>query len=147
MNSELIDRVKAFMREEPRRINMGIWVRDNVDWFAAANFPLTVNANALPPCGTICCVAGAVIVLTLPRSQWHMISGPIYAAQQLSGAAVKSDEASYWRRFFDTATWPLQRVQPLRLLKPQTPEYTEFVIQQMDEFIKDPQGFFEYHAP
>jgi hypothetical protein len=52
MNIEMLEKVKTFLREEPRRLNMTEWVSPSYE----------VGTNA-PPCGTVCCIAGATLLL------------------------------------------------------------------------------------
>jgi hypothetical protein len=47
MDVEMVEKVKAYLREEPRRLYMGDWIR----------------ASLQAPCGTVCCIAGAAIIV------------------------------------------------------------------------------------
>ena len=52
MNRELVEEVKAYLRAEPRRFDMSDWVAD-----------YNGEPEEAPPCGTTCCIAGAVLMV------------------------------------------------------------------------------------
>lgn len=52
MNVELLERVKAHILEDPRRLDMELWIQDKM------------YGPDSPPCGTVGCIAGWAVELT-----------------------------------------------------------------------------------
>lgn len=58
VNVELFQKVKAFILEEPRRLNMIAWMETWTDKDVE-------KYNELPPCGTTMCIAGTAYLLSV----------------------------------------------------------------------------------
>jgi hypothetical protein len=94
-NLELVEKVKAYLREKPLRLNMG-------DWVARYEGPKEFE----PPCKTVCCVAGAVVIVAGVVKDWLEYannSGCVAAndAQRLLG--ISQSDAD---KLFYTQHWP-----------------------------------------
>lgn len=55
MNVKLLRKVQKFLLDEPRRFDMSNWIVDSDSYEA--------NVLKPPPCGTMCCIGGAAIVI------------------------------------------------------------------------------------
>lgn len=53
MKTKMLRKVQEFLLAEPRQFDMNNWIRS----------PRLVNVLEMPPCGTVCCVAGAAYVI------------------------------------------------------------------------------------
>lgn len=104
MNDLLLDKIKAHIMEEPRRIIMSVWREQTTKRSLEAAVPLlngiskyiTVKA---PPCGTIGCIAGWAQVLTKTTELGH----PEIAARLVLGL-----DQEVANRLFLTRQWPLK---------------------------------------
>ena len=103
MNRELVEEVKAYLRAEPRRFDMSDWVAD-----------YNGEPEEAPPCGTTCCIAGAVLMvkgLIKNEYDWRSTDAPAKTAADLLGIN-DSDNLFY------SSNWPsLFREQFIRALK------------------------------
>jgi hypothetical protein len=94
MDKELVEEVKTFLRAEPRRFDMSGWI---ANYYGDA-------ANA-PPCGTVCCIAGAVLILRgVYRTAADYISNPSDPAELAAELLGISDGSA--ENLFSSARWP-----------------------------------------
>ena len=88
-NIELFEKVKAFLREEPKRFYMfGIIVRpEEVEFFNTFD----------PPCGTACCIYGAACLVTDTKPEDSFV---------IHGADLFGISGPQARRLFMVGFWP-----------------------------------------
>ena len=56
MNVKLLRKVAKYIMEEPRRLNMGNWLR-------SAKEVCYLSKSRRPPCGTVACIAGTACIV------------------------------------------------------------------------------------
>lgn len=59
LNVKLLEKIKKHLKEEPKRYHQGKWVEEVSVW----------DANA-PACGTVGCIAGWAVLLSVPKKRW-----------------------------------------------------------------------------
>jgi hypothetical protein len=117
-NHELVERIKKAVREEPKRLNMSHWFKND------------------PECGTVGCVAGTAVFVAQERKIPGVATSDIAANLLANG---NQDEMQLWRWFFIPGfNWKQELREGLRQHEPQTPEYAEYVCQMLDRFLEDP---------
>jgi hypothetical protein len=128
MNVELLRRVQAHIREEPRRLNMETWL----DKFESqAEYDEELTNSGLPPCGTVGCIAGwAVSLSELPGHHGNFGT----EAAELIG----DDEA---HNLFFEVYWPSDLKERLAEGDVGSMEYAEVVCAAIDRFIEHPDEF------
>lgn len=113
MNVKLLRKVQKFLLDEPRRFDMCNWITNQAE-----------NMDVLkdPPCGTACCIAGAVYViankLQLDPEKEYPSSAEVnyFAISALGLGKVEADRlflTPWWPeelyKKYDSARTPLQR--------------------------------------
>lgn len=132
INKELLERVKQHILEEPRRLNMDFLL-----------LPVSClshwDADALPPCGTVGCIAGWATFLTHGAEKAHEMD-PWVEGMKILGLddlqasrlfAAPEDAASYP----DGATWPIDLAKDyIAATSPQ--ERAQITADRIDLFVK-----------
>lgn len=94
LNIELFEKVKAYLREQPLRLDMEDWISTYVG-----------SDEYKPPCNTVCCIAGACLLVsgTVKSESEYLASNisPSTKAKELFG--LTSDEAN---QMFMVSHWP-----------------------------------------
>ena len=133
INVELLERVKAAILEEPRRVSMDDW---------GINYPdISVQFDDdLPPCGTVACIAGWAAKLsgdTLFSEGFQRIIPPpeeIWKDGHLTPQGVEWDAAQ--DRLCYVGSWPHDLRDELKWYDIGTKGYAEVVAKRIDRFIK-----------
>lgn len=131
---QLIDEVIAAIREEPKRVNMGMWVH-TVECLRELYPAARTKPTALPECGTIACVAGWVVGLAEPEK---------LRAFQISETGNSATIAHVAARilgwlFYDASTFTMFAAHGADIdhLKPGTKRYVEAVVARIRAFQRE----------
>lgn len=127
MNVELLQKVKAYILEEPRRLRMRFWLMkhdpdlDNLD-------------NLAPPCGTVACIAGTICLLKNPDIKIDDVRTTLNIMKQAAGFAGLNNFQC--ERLFYASAWPSRFRNELDWRDPGTKEYAEVTARRIDHFIE-----------
>src|SRR5882672_4453118 len=135
MNIKLLEKVKAAILAEPRRINMDHWLTKKIDtdqdvWLDAK------PKHSEPPCGTVGCIAGWTVVLAKRQREVKRRGaavGDVFAIETIAGEVL--DLASS-RALFYPNSWPEQFRLRLVAQRHGTKAYATVVADRIDFFIK-----------
>jgi hypothetical protein len=133
----LLQRVKAHILEEPLRLNMTDWVRRGER--RIGEMVDDGEHEAVPPCGTVACVAGWVVELGAKRPKQIPLSTPDKAMQLLG---IRGVDAWNVDLFFDNQ-WPAALRTAIRGKRPGTLPYAKVVAMAIERFIADPSEFIK----
>jgi hypothetical protein len=139
MNVKLLREVQQYIREEPRRMNM--------DKGIAGSGRLSSN---MPPCATVCCIAGAAVLLHYGVTKDEI---PYESIQPKFGVSSDGSELSWnnvrveailaleldflpYQELFYVHNWPELFYDKIDKLRRGTPEYVEVVCERIDAFIE-----------
>ena len=140
MNIELLQRIKAHVLEEPKRIYMGDW---NYRIDAGEEYEIEGATLVGPACGTVACICGWAIQLSdaeLNDADSARGQGPTgKRLLDLSGSPwypeKDSDEFSQAQRLFHEICWPEEFRARLQNAPVQSQEYAQVVADRIDHFI------------
>ena len=129
INVELLEKVKAKIREEPRRMDMA-------DWGRVIDPRRIEGDDNLPPCGTVGCIAGWAEILS-GGNVTGMVTGfnrivPPPPFHPIKERIAWSEAES---RLCLTVDWPPDLKRRLEDSDPGTSEYAEIVCERIDRFI------------
>ena len=94
MNVKLLRKVEKFLLDEPRRFDMSNWVIDSNSKLARVLKP--------PPCGTMCCIAGAAVVIHEKIKLNHTDLTSVFG-KSMGILDLPQDQAE---RLFAARNWP-----------------------------------------
>lgn len=135
LNVPLLREIQRIIRLEPKKVNMNNW--------KLRGHSLKGTSLQVPPCGTVCCIAGWVVELT-PRVIEGFFEGVIETqALEILGIANPA-----WKEceLFYPAAWPDNLYERLYRTQLQTPAYVEVVCEAIDRFIEGGGKFIESNS-
>lgn len=160
MNIKLLEKVKAHILEEPRRVNMAYWLALK-DTTGVTNAALPTVAwatvmhaakNRAPACGTVGCIAGWTIIVARKKRAVKALTkaGTRYPIAQLAADVLgltqlsRYEEESLWSqtqpsqrmRLFLPDRWPEPFRAKLKTHRPGTKAYAKVIAKRIDFFIK-----------
>lgn len=133
MNRKLLRQIMATILEEPRRLDMGQWLRRRSHCRDERDFFRWQRLSAIPKCGTVGCIAGWAINLTMPERVPEEF-GPEWAAN--TAGAKLGLTAVQGARLFWVYKWPHDLTQALDATKPGTKEHALVVARRIRRFIR-----------
>jgi hypothetical protein len=128
MNVELLQKIKAHILEEPKRVCMSSWRLRGSD---------IERADLMrPACDTVCCISGWAAELS--GSKDYIGRADLLGLDGTSERPTTSQEdtASQAQRLFYTSCWPPKWGSMLDRTLPQSQEYARVVADYIDYFIK-----------
>ena len=97
LNVELLQKVKAAILEDPRRLDMCEWVSEHPDPEMCTTEVHWLAEDQIPPCGTVACIAGWAAVLAGHR---------LFSLDAVRAALVGDDGYAPLNDLFYVGHWP-----------------------------------------
>lgn len=153
INVELLQRVKAHILEEPRRIGMGHWLqRAGYGVVLKDDYESPLPSALHPPCGTVACIGGWAHcfqrISEMERRQSGGCSNPaaLQCILAFGQPSIRGERLPYSNllgldedqalRLFHVCHWPDEFRKRMEMLTSGTPEYAQVVADRIDAFIK-----------
>lgn len=131
---ELLLAAKARILEEPRRLNMGLWILTDVNREKLRLYGEPKHYG-IPPCETVACIAGHICLAEDPEfgaRDEFWASGISASARNLMGL---SDYSAHGL-FYETS-WPIAFQERLAGVRPGTKKYAKIVADRIDAWIAE----------
>jgi hypothetical protein len=125
MNVELLQKVKAHVLEEPRRVFMGAWCLQDVH--------IRLNGLQVPDCNTIACISGWSAQL-YNQDRRLSIGMPGYVRDREGEIALDITLEQAGRLFY-LVEWPDDLYFKIKDTILQSTEYAQVVAERIDRFI------------
>ena len=81
---DLLNKVKAYILEEPKRFNMNWWGKRK-------GHICDPDGDSIPPCGTVCCIAGTMYLLSHQENLKDISDSQFYDRMLFDAEAYASD--------------------------------------------------------
>lgn len=108
MNTKLLRKVQKYIMQEPHRYNMSSWI-------APIKFAYDKTEDQNPPCGTVCCIAGAAYIISTNSDIKTVSVGSvdlyITAVNNLQLNQAQTDRlfyTQYWPKKFKTSYYEVK---------------------------------------
>jgi hypothetical protein len=143
LNIELFERVKAFMREEPKRADM------NEGLLIGAVQMQYITPRLRPTCNTVGCIAGTAAFLSdvsIPSKStcgvaWFRIVPVAIRELGIDRYTVRDAQNKEGIALFHVDEWPENLEREYLDSEPGSLERVEIICRAIDTFIADPEGF------
>lgn len=148
LNIELFERIKAHLREEPRRADTHYGLLSGT-----CNLLPSRRLELMPPCRTVGCIAGTAVALTeidkyeqvLSSDNWRELRGKAICLLGMSDINYRlnngSEGYSNDPALFQVESWPKDLRLRYTIADLGSVELVETICEAIDRFTADPEGF------